>query len=230
MGFAYIAGASGVNTAADTTLATSATLNVAAGDVLVCWAAHESGAASGLAVSDGGSNSFTMEAETTTSDEYGAFGVVLVASANATATFTASFGASVAYRNLIVMQFRPDAGETVAADQKNTGTGDSDAALSGAITTTGTDEVVLGAVKCDGNTTSTDEAIGGTAADGVERSGQLASMWYRILTGTAASIAATRTLTSSPWVCNIFSVKSTATGSTYATTVILRQYAQQIGA
>jgi|GEM_PF-4840892 len=147
MGWTYIGGADNSGSGSDTTIATSSTLNVATGDLLVAIVRWD-GADTTVSIQSGASeNEFTMEAtEINDSQAFGVVGgYVLEGDANATATITATFGAARTYRWIIVLQFRPDSGETVSKDAGPAYNERSDDyAESGDVTTTGTDVVCVG--------------------------------------------------------------------------------------
>lgn len=209
MAATFIASAIGTTGASGTSLATSTSLNVATADILLCWSTF-TGAATTNAVSDGGSNAMTMETNTVNTAA-GALGYKLVGVANATATFTQTLGAARAFREIIVFQFRPDAGETIARDAANTGSGSGAAASTSNITTGGAGTVdvivVAGALTAavDGATVMKINAVAATGSVANQ-----SAMWYRILTANFTGGNATATVTSDDWVCQILSIKSDA--------------------
>lgn len=212
MGFTHIASISHIVAATTTTVVLDSTLNVVAGDLLVCFANWEDGTAT-VSVSDGGSNSLTMKTPHAGGGAWGAMGYKIAASANATATFTMTLGTARPYKTLLISQFRPDAGETVTEDASNTGAGTSGTThSSGTINTAGTDEVVIGAAKNYTGLTYTNEQIGGAAADGSLDEGNLSAIWYKIYTSTQSNIAASATGPSGDWVCDIIAFKSASGG------------------
>jgi len=211
MAATFIASVIGTAGGNGTSLATSTPLNVAAGDILLCWSTF-TGADTTNAVSDGGSNALTMEANTVNVSA-GALGYKLIASANATATFTQTLGAARAFREIIVFQFRPDAGDTIARDAANTGSGSGAAASTGNITTGGAspiDVIVVGGALTAGVDGATSMTINGVAATGSVAN--TSAMWYRILTANFAGGNAAATVTSDDWVCQILAIKSDAAG------------------
>jgi len=133
------------------------------------------------------------------------------------AAFTPRFTISPARirRSIAVYQFRPDAGETVSTDGVNVGLGTSTTTNSGNITTTGTDEVVVGGHShANGGSFSTIQ-IGGVAVDGsFAPAGQgFAVISYRILTAVLTAGAATAVQGASDnWVGSILAFKSAAAG------------------
>lgn len=202
MAFTFIACASGSNDAAATTLDTATSLNVAVGDLLICWCANESGSTTRAVAKSTGSpaNTFTFDAGDTVNHTdavlSAAFGYVLSAAADATATFRLTT-TSKDFRRLLVMQFRPDAGATVTKDTSNHSATNAGGftANSGVITTTGTDEVVVGSMAEDDGSDITNEQINTVAS--TEPVGSPvpgpggAAVNYRILTATFAGGAMT---------------------------------------
>lgn len=212
MAFSYIGYATVANEQSGTSPKTcSSSLNVAAGDLLVCWLGYEDQANTNASATDGGSNNFTMEAETSNAGgSKGRFGYILSATANASATFVGTAG-TAPYCGFYVFQFRPDAGETVSLDQKGTATGTGTSLATANITTTGTDEVVLVGCKNYASATFSSAAINGAAPTGIGYQG-LTAVMYSILSATG-TMNGTVTHANSNWVCNIISFKSAAGGA-----------------
>lgn len=212
MALTFVASAGNYNAGSGTSIATSSTLDVAAGDVLLCHVGYES-ASTTCTVSDGGSNSFEggTEEQSGANTNFSRLFYLLAASANATATFAATLGGTRAYRSIIVLQFRPDSGDAASVDQSAVLDNTTQSIASPAISTTGTDEVVVAAVKSYSTATFSAFQIGGVAADGSvvqpAGSGAWSSMWYRILTATASNITATVTQANAPSTCHILAVK-----------------------
>ena len=217
MAFTFIAAAGNVNAASGTTLDATASLNVAAGDLLVCWISNETslGTYSCASVSGAPANAFTFDVgDTISNNVFGQSGYLLSAAVDAAATFRATWAAARDIRKFIVMQFRPTAGSTVSKDTSNDNTGLGTASTSGNITTTGTDEVVVGYSDLFNSGSTTVEQINGVAADGVSRQAP-ASMWYRILSATFAAGGASCTQAiSDSWTCGIMAF--TAAGAAAA--------------
>jgi hypothetical protein len=211
MGFSYIGGSSNTNDAAGTTLDCAASLNVAAGDLLVCFVCNETGSSvySVASVSGAPANAFTFDAgDAIANSVFGQMGYLLSAAADAAATFRCTWTTSRDFRRFFVMQFRPDAGATVTKDTSSDGTGIGATANSGNITTTGTDEVACGASDLFSTGATSNEQINGVAAGGVLRQ-VAAAMWYRVLTATFAGGAAVSTEgASDSWICGVIAFKS----------------------
>jgi hypothetical protein len=223
MGFSFIALVSGLDDGSGTTLDASASLNVAAGDVLVAYGKHEGSTTSISVAKDTGSpaNTHTFDAGDYIShgngDMHASFGYLLSASADATATFRMTLGAARAWRRFFVAQFRPDSGDTCTKDAANEGTGSSSAFNSGNISTTGDDEIVVGAGATYTGDTSANELINGVSATeptgspiGAGSAGLF--LFYRILSATFTNGAATAD-SLNEWIGSIIAIKATAGGS-----------------
>jgi hypothetical protein len=193
-------------------------LNVAAGDLLVAWTEWQNAATGDTVVVDENDGTDTFTAGTpliNTNDTGGCFSWLINAPADA--SFTPRTTISNASRRIafLVLQFRPDAVDTVTLDDEGTpASGSGTAMASNTISTTGTDEAVVGAASHSGGSeVFTSEQIGGAAADGAIDgvSNNYAGMWYKLYTSTQTNISATATAsTSDLWVCNIVSFKSVA--------------------
>ena len=223
MAFTFIASQQGTSSSSGATLdASTGALNVAAGDLLVCWVKHE-GSSTTLAVADSASgNSFTFDAGDKTDHSNGdlhtSFGYVLSASADATFVGRLTLGAARTFRVIQVWQFRPDSGETVTKDASNDAQGSSLAVSSGNITTTGDDEVVVGGYGEYVGADSETHQIGGVAATAVLQASTVAgecfsASWYRILSATMTNGAATCAVLSSDWNGSIIAFKSATAGA-----------------
>jgi len=130
----------------------SGTMNVAAGALLVAGVKHNSGV-SLTSVTDGGSNSFTYAGVSGTNAAAAQEVEIWYkqnASANATATFTATTG-SAAYPGIVVMQF---SGVATASSLDTTASNSADAnttVTSNSFTPAQTNEVVVAFAQDNGN-------------------------------------------------------------------------------
>ena len=215
MAFTFIASATHTINASGTIIDCSSPLNVAAGDLLVAWFRFENVTTTATIADTVGGNVFTMDTlQSNGADFFSRLGYVLSATENATSTFRGTLAVAGYSRRIVVMQFRPDAGDTVTLDN-STGpaTGSSTAIASTAITTTGTDEVVFCGASTYSTATYSVQSINSVAADGIVSPAGDANTWYRILSSTFTN--GTGTATSSvngKWICNIAAFKSTASG------------------
>lgn len=228
MAFIFIASAvADSDSSPGTSLACSSPLDVAAGDLLVATLAWEDGTGGTLGVSDGASNIFTPTAEANgDAKSYKAFAYKLAATANAAATFTFTNSTSAPYRQVTVLQFRPDAGETVSLDPAASNPAMATAAsgsapVSGNITTEGTDTIAVGTTKMYAAQDFSSAQIGDAAAVGAGADGDGYNFsWYTILTATmVAGHAQVTGSTGSSWVCGIMAFKSVAAAPAITGTV-----------
>lgn len=107
----YIASASGTQ-AWGSTCDTTSTLNVAVGDILVMFTCNGNEAALSSAAQTDSNNAFTVVGNTTNWMD-GGCAYCVATSANSTATIRATM-ASAANVMMVVIQFRAEAGETIA--------------------------------------------------------------------------------------------------------------------
>jgi hypothetical protein len=218
-GFVFMGAWTGTGGAGSTTLDLSLPMNVAAGDLLVAFAKSEGVGGTTYAVaknSGSPANTFTCDAadvnlHSTTAIET-AVCYNLAASADSSATFRVTFGASRDFRDLVVMQFRPQSGETVTKDASNKNSSSGTSTTSGTITTTGTDEVAVAFLGEFQPASSSAHQINAVSAAPLPGSSPVdsSSFWYRILTSTFADGQATATVTSTDWCEHLIAFKSAA--------------------
>ena len=177
---------------------------VQAGSLLVAYVKWE-GAAGTATVSDG-TSTFTADTmnNAANGDLHGQFFYLLSSSRSGNVTYTATWNPASAYRKLIVYEYTQSGG-TVTLDASNRATATSGSLNSGAITTTGTDEVVFGAYGEYAASDTTNEQIGGVAADQVVRA-SFASMWSKRFTAPFTG-AATATGNSPEWIGSVIAFK-----------------------
>lgn len=221
--FTFIDSASGTNDGPGTTVATSTTLNVAAGDLLIAavqW--EDDGGATVTSFTDGGSNALTFDTGDDVhsgSNEINLFPHYKIsASANASATFTATIdptGTDVSYMKLVVLQFRPggcpSTCETVTKDisgtRENAGTGSS-TATTGSFSTTGTDVVACGLAGFYTSGTWVTPTINSVAADADESPSGI-SGWCRIVTSALSTVTGSHSYTfSNTWAATAIAFKA----------------------
>lgn len=221
--FTFIDSASGANDGPGTTVATSTTLNVSAGDLLIAavqW--EDDGGATVTSLTDGGSNALTFDTGDDVhsgSNEINLFPHYrLSASANASATFTATInptGSDVSYMKLVVLQFRPGgcpgSCETVTKDisgtRENAGTGSS-TATTGSFSTTGTDVVACGLAGFYTSGTWVTPTINSVAADADESPSGI-SGWCRIVTSALSTVTGSHSYTfSNTWAATAIAFKA----------------------
>lgn len=200
---------------AGTTLSVQLT-GVKAGSLIVAYVKWE-GAPSALTLSDG-TSALTADAlnSAANGDLHGRFYYLLSSTASGNVTYTATWSVASPYRKLMVYEYTQSGGG-VTLDASNRATGTSGTLNSGAITTTGTDEVVFGAYGEYSPTTTADERINGLAADQVLHT-SYASMWSKAFT-TPFTGAATATGNSSTWIGNVIAFKRGGTAPNTSPTI-----------
>lgn len=196
------------NNNSGTSLNAPSSLNVLAGDLLVAICSSESPTT--LIIDDGsGGNTFTTLAQSSVSGQvYQNLGYVLRAAANSAMTPVLHCSPSANCIDFIVMQFRPTGAVTFDAGP-SAGTGNSTSAQSGNITTTGTNELVIGGSSSFGNAASgyySSQKIAGIAAVGIVNS-YYASLWYRTFSTAQTGIDATSTSPNATWCADIMAFK-----------------------
>lgn len=197
-----------------------AVAGVTAGNLVVVWCKHE-GAATTVSVSDG-TSTFTAAGMTdhSNNDLHGGFFYKTAVVASGTVTYTCSFLASRPYPSIIVFVYSYSG--TAALDVESHGTADRGSSAdptSANVTTTGTDEVVLGGYGEYASTVKTNAKIATVAATHtvVTDPTNYSAMWDKIETATFTNGNATVHLdASSDWICNIVSFKVTASATASA--------------
>jgi hypothetical protein len=191
---------------------------VAAGDVLVAFVTWEySSLIDTATVAEvGGGNSFTMLTVTYNGGGLMRTGYVLNATANSSSTFRFTLSTARGYRSIIVLQFRPDVGDTVSLDAgPAAGTGTGTTLQSATFSTTGTDEIIAGGIKqYVATATYSNHQIADTAADNhFEEWGSTieASAWYKIFTSEQTNIHTQCTSSSNAaWINQAIAIKAVA--------------------
>lgn len=211
------------------TLDTTDSLNVAAGDLLVAYVGFDttSRAISSIQATSGNANAMTVSSISNINTTYGAIAYKINADANATATFRLTLDGTANQPGIVVMQFRPDSGDTVTLDSGPSGTtGTSETPTSASFNTAGTDEVVVCGRYAHYKTGSA-QKVGSDNADAAYSSGTEidVSAWYKILNATKSGITCQETIGYADWVCDYLAFKATAPagGSVVPKIVILRR-------
>jgi hypothetical protein len=151
------------------TIATSSTMNVASGNALVACVRQGTNNTAPTSVNDGGSNTFThitASDATANSGNLLSLWVMQNSVANATATFTATWGTAQAFNSILVRQYSGVA-TSGATDASGTGTaaGPVSSVTSSAFTTTQASELIAACATAGGTTlTFSAGSIGGTTA------------------------------------------------------------------
>jgi len=196
-----------------TTVDASSSLNVAAGDLLVAWTQWQNANSADTIVVDQNDSTNTFTAGTplvNSSDIGGQFSWLLSGPADATFTPRTTISNNSRRISIIVMQFRPDSGETVTLDAEGTpASGSSTSPASNNISTTGTDVVALGGVSTGAGGGASSEQVDGTAFDDTDgAAGGHSKLFHRILTATFTDGNATATIGNDLWVANVIAFKS----------------------
>lgn len=212
MAFVFLQSASasneGINTAVDITL------TLTSGSLLVGWAKHEGTTTTETMAKSDATNAFTMDTEINhaNGDLHGRIGYLFGHSMSGSTTLRFSVAAARPYKRFLIMEFSYTATPSYDAGNQNQSNGATLA--SGNITTTGTDEVVIGTFgEYFGETTNT-EQINGVAATG-RVDATYSSMWYRILTSTFTGGQATANFPiGGAYISAIIGIKAVAGGGT----------------
>lgn len=215
MAFSFIASTGIGATGSGTELDMGSTMNIAAGDSLVCIAAWEGGTSTIDVDSTIPDNPFTMLAEVTINSVYMRMGYLLNAAANASTTWRLTLGTARTYRALVVMQFRPSGGTVslAASDPGATATG-SDYAQSNNISPAGIDLAIVGGLKQYNSGAFADPLIADLAATNsqTESGSNYAGLWYKLFTSSQSNIhAEIDCQNGTDWCCGIIALGVAAT-------------------
>lgn len=240
MAWAFVASTYGPYTGSTsgTTLDAAATLNIAQNDLLVAIGRYYESSDEGRVITfaeNDGDNSFTMidRVVSTSGTRFARAGYVVVVNANETATIRMTLDGAVAYRSFIVMQFRPDAGETVTYDAGGAPAAGYDTTpLSGNISTTGTDELVVGLFGGGADKDITDTMqIADASATGSQGGDAIATPytagWYKVFTETQTDIHAQAYYDiqgSGYWTMNCLAFKSEAVAGGSVVPIVMNYY------
>lgn len=187
---------------------------IQAGDLIAACVKHE-GADTTRSISDGTS---TLTAAPTTEQNHSGGEphsecfYLLSSVATGSPTYTLTLGGNREYKRMVVYAYRYTG--TASFDTSNSGQGTGTAIASGAITTTGTDEVVFGFYGEYTTATLSSVNINGSAADQTQTAGAASSaMWSRVFTGTFSSGQATATASASDrWTSAVMAFKASGGG------------------
>lgn len=183
---------------------------VGAGNLIVVWAKWEGTTSGSITVSDGTSSltSGTLVVHAN-NDLHGQFAYLLSANSG-DKTYTVTFPTGATYQRIRIAEYSYSG--TISFDAQNTGSGTGLTPTSGNITTTGTDEIVLGGYAEYTNTAPSSPLINGVAAtfiaDGVN-----AKMWYGLVNATFTGNASVTINISSAWLANVIAFKVASQGS-----------------
>jgi hypothetical protein len=231
VGWTYIGSAAADNWTNGTTLDCTTSLNVAAGDLLVAVAGFQttSRGITSIQATSGNANAMTITGVITSSTQFLSMAYKISADANATATFRLTLDGASNQPSIVVMQFRPDSGDTVTLDAGPAdGTGQSSALLTASFSTTGTDEVVIAGRYKHYDTAGTFQIADANADGSAGAGGELdAFLWYSIFTSAQTNIHAQEDVDYAYWATSALAFKSVAAGGGgLAIPVAMHHYAQ----
>lgn len=223
--FTFVASASGGEDSSGSTVATSSTLNVVTGDVLLTMVSFEDGSGTEtVEVTDNGNvnpHTFTSgdDAHETTNltSVYPLF--VTSAATNSAATFTATIKISGvatnrSFKRIIVMQYRPATGATVTKDITGTreSTGNGSTITTGSFSTSGTYTIVCAMQAIYTSGSHSNSTIAGVAAEQTKTQ-QGAYQWCRTAGAITTQTASTTYSAVRQWSATVLALKSV--GGTY---------------
>jgi|GEM_PF-1015829 len=179
--------------------------NATAGNLIVVWVKWEEASVSGSASITDGTSSFTMgtAAHFGTSQPSGQFGYLLSANGG-NRTYTVIFPTGALFPRLRIAEFSYTG--TISFDAQNTGNGSSASPASGNITTTGTDELVLGGYGEYSTGALSNPLLNGQAAGGTVGI-EFTKMWYKTFSSTFTGNASAALSSAGGWVINIIAFK-----------------------
>lgn len=224
MDFAFVQKASAAGDASATSLNVSLT-GVAANNLVAVWAKWE-GADTTCSVSDA-TDTFTgaTKRNHANGDLNGQW-FYLLSSSSGNKTYTMTLGASRPFRKIHVWEFSYTG--TASFDVESTNESASSTAItSGNITTTGTDEAVIGAYGEYSATAVSSHQINGVNADNTQQQSVYSWTWNRIVTATFTGAATASLPTARAWICNVISFKAAAAGGGTAVPVFRHHYMVQ---
>lgn len=210
-----------VDTGAASTYGSTVTLTVDvavnAGDLIVVGAGGSAAAIYPNAFADEDANEYTVRTlltQSTTASLRTAYAIA--AGNNAALTITVTFEAGTTRRNLRVVVFRPDSGDTVSLDDAATKAAyEASPWETGTFDTSGDDEAVVAFVRSAGTITfSNHELPSGTAATVIETDEATMTAFYKLLTETVSSaIAEVDTSGSDNYCMEVLAFKAAPAGS-----------------
>ena len=179
--------------------------NVTAGNLIVIWVKWEEASLSGSASVTDGVSSFTMgtPAHFGTSRPSGQFGYLLSANGG-NRTYTATFPTGDAFPRLRIAEF--SYAGTISFDGQHIGSGSSISPASGNITTTGTNELVLGGYAEYSNGALSNPLINGQPATLIP-GGSYTKMWYQNSSSAFTGNASATLNSDGGWVTNVIAFK-----------------------
>lgn len=213
MAWSYVAGTGGYVSGSGTTTDADDTLHIEVGDLLVIVIGWFGATATATAATTVPDNSFTMCATTCNASRSNlTMGYVIVDTHQAAATIRSTLSAAREKHSFVVMQYRPDAGDTVTlVAGPSPGTGTNGTPISGNISPSGSDLLVIGGHNNSSGLQGANEQIGDVAADGTLGHNAAMDEWYTLYTSDQTNIHAQCTFGDTDnWVCDIIAFESAA--------------------
>lgn len=161
--------------------ATSVTLNgVTAGNLVVVWVKWEGSSSNASASISDGTSSLTMTTlgSVGTSSPNGQFGYILSSVASGNVTYTATVPTGGGFINIVAMEFQCDAGVPIYDTDNVGGSASGDPVSTANITTTGYDELVIGACGEFSGWTFVAGTINGANAAPIVSANSQTATWY----------------------------------------------------
>lgn len=214
MAWTYVAQVEGGSYGDTNAMTADSTLHVEVGDVLIGVLGWRCASATtdGMDIGSGVDN-FTMLAQSADDqDDYLSLGYVVVGTHNETATVRGTFSTAAGIVCLLVMQFRPDAGETItlAAGPSPATAASGTNPTSGNISPAGSDLLAWGGIRLRNEGSFSEHQIATTAADGYRNHAGLAycAIWYKLFTANQTGIAAECTTGGGKYVIDVAALSS----------------------
>lgn len=218
MALAFVAGSRNFDDASGTSLASytvpggdALSLNVQINDLLVAWFKHEGGPTTISTFVDTAGNTWNPGSwrNHANGDLSGIFYWTQATAANAADIVTVTTVDATVYRRIVVLQFRPDAGETINQAGEITNEGTSGAPNTGNITWSTTDGVAVAAYGEYSTTNITTPTINGQASTFFPNNGAnpYTKTWYNIVTAGFTGGCSTATYNDA-WICNLIAFDS----------------------
>lgn len=200
-----------IHSAYASSITSTDTWDVDAGDLLIVFACANDSAVSINAITDSIGNSYTLLTELDSNNSVMRVGWCISTGSSATATVSVT-GSGAATLSIWGVAFTPDSGDTVTREFTATGSGAWDASpwATGSDSTTGDDEVVVACFMTgSGDRTFSSQVIGGTAATVLTPANGGGTYFYRILTSSASGITAqTNVSAAASFVAHLLAFKS----------------------
>lgn len=217
MAWTYVASTFAYVYASGTSVDAEASLHIEVGDVLVI-SVGSYGADTTVAVATTVPNdSFTMLTHNSGTRALHAMGWVVVGTHDEAAVIRATLGEARSKLCFSVLQFRPDAGDSISLAAGNyTGTGTGIDLQSGNISPVGGDLLVVsGGYIRDCGSPSNNCQIGDVSRDGQQMSANSEGLWYKLYTSDQTNIHGQASSNDSDeWHCDIIALESAAAGGT----------------